>query len=115
WKAVVRTMFQRGWVFVVEAGKVIMVISVILWFLASYPKQDVGQPPLSGSVQVDAQPAEELQNPDSGGSVELESAQQLKQSYAGQFGRLIEPAIAPLGFDWKIGIALLTSFAAREV
>lgn len=93
WKLVLRTMTQRGWIFVVEAGKVIMVISIVLWFLASYP------------VQVQEQVHEQEQ-----GQVSA-----LEMSYAGQFGKFIEPAIEPLGFDWKIGIALLTSFAAREV
>ncbi len=88
WKLVLRTMMQRGWIFVVEAGKVIMVISIVLWFLASYPAQQ---------------------------EQEQEQTSALESSYAGRFGKFIEPAIEPLGFDWKIGIALLTSFAAREV
>lgn len=96
WKLVLRTMVQRGRIFVVEAGKVIMVISIALWFLASYPQQ--GQMQEQGQEQ---------------GQEVVDSA--LESSYAGRFGKFIEPAIEPLGFDWKIGIALLTSFAAREV
>lgn len=137
WKLVVRTMVQRGWVFVVEAGKVIMVISILLWFLASYPKQTIDSETTAGiqveqtqqelspdqaiiSAEVDSvQASDQDTSRISGQSLEQEvllpESNQLRNSYAGRFGRLIEPAIAPLGFDWKIGIALLTSFAAREV
>jgi ferrous iron transport protein B len=84
-------MLERARIFIADAGKVILAISVVLWFLASYPKVD------------DA-------------SAEGEKAgDHIRQSYAGQVGRFIEPAIEPLGFDWKIGIGLITSFAAREV
>jgi ferrous iron transport protein B len=100
WKLVLRTMGQRGWIFVVEAGKVIMVISIALWFLASYPEQMQEQ----GQEQVQEQEQEQEQG-----------VSALEMSYAGRFGKFIEPAIEPLGYDWKIGIALLTSFAAREV
>lgn len=82
-------MIERAKIFVTEAGKIILAISIVLWFLASYPKPDPGQ--------------------------DVTKGQAIAQSYAGQFGHMIEPAIAPLGFDWKIGIGLITSFAAREV
>ncbi len=86
-KTVAYQMFERAWLFLKKAGTVILAISVVLWFLASYPK--IGE--------------------DKGKS------EQLRQSYAGRMGRLIEPAIKPLGFDWKMGIGLVSSFAAREV
>lgn len=89
WKNVFLTAGQKAWQFVSEAGKVIFLISVILWFLASYS-------PESGFFN--PQPTEEI-----------------SESYAGKLGKFIEPVIAPLGYDWKIGIALITSFAAREV
>lgn len=95
WKLVFHNMFERGWIFVSEAGKVIMAISIVLWFLASFPKYDVTQHPI----------------PDG----ETLQSVQLRNSFAGQVGQLIEPVVKPLGFDWKIGIGLITSFAAREV
>lgn len=82
-------MIERARIFVTEAGKIILAISIVLWFLASYPKADP--------------------------SVGLAPGEAIKQSYAGQLGHFIEPAIAPLGFDWKMGIGVITSFAAREV
>jgi len=82
--SVFRQVLNRGKLFLIDAGKIIMLISVILWFLVSFPKNNFGE-------------------------VDIEN------SYAGKIGQTIEPAIEPLGFDWKIGIALITSFAAREV
>ena len=88
-KWVLLQMFERARVFVTEAGQIILAISVVLWFLASYPQPD---------------------DYDS-----MTSRSRIQQSYAGQLGQLIEPAIEPLGFDWKVGIGLITSFVAREV
>jgi len=107
-KLVLRTMFQRGRVFVVEAGKVIMIISIALWFLASYPKVPTEPAALGSANTTQVEPS-------STEASKTEASRQLENSYAGQFGKWIEPAIEPLGFDWKIGIALMTSFAAREV
>jgi ferrous iron transport protein B len=95
--AVLRHMWDRSKLFIRRAGTVILGISILLWFLASYPKLEVGRT-LPGAPP--AQPS---------------AGAQLRHSYAGQLGRLIEPAIAPLGFDWKIGIGIIGSFAAREV
>lgn len=97
WTVVFQNTAERGKIFVYEAGKIIVAISIVLWFLASFPK--VGM--------------EEFSN-ESNGTETIESYQ-LRHSYAGRFGKFIEPAIEPMGFDWKIGISLLTSFAAREV
>ena len=83
-RSVLRQVYHRGRLFLVDAGKIIMFISIILWFLVSFPKNDDGQ-------------------------------SNIIESYAGKIGQTIEPVIKPLGFDWKIGIALITSFAAREV
>jgi ferrous iron transport protein B len=94
--------------FVFEAGKVIVAISIILWVLASYGP---------GNSMEDASNRIKIQNPNLSG-VELSNkiaGEKLENSYAGHFGKFIEPAIRPLGYDWKIGIALITSFAAREV
>jgi ferrous iron transport protein B len=106
------TLYDKGQAFVWGAGKIIVAISVILWALASFGPGD--------SLQtIDKKYAVIAQQPDQPLSqTEIEtrrSAERLQASYAGEFGRLIEPAIKPLGFDWKIGIALLTSLAAREV
>lgn len=80
-------MLERAWIFVRRAGTVILGISIILWFLSAYPKAPAGATPTA----------------------------QLAQSFAGRAGHAIEPLIKPLGFDWQIGIGLISSFAAREV
>lgn len=110
WNNVALTMYEKVKAFVFEAGKVIIAISVILWVLASY-----GPPGKFKAIeQTYASPAytsryqpEQLQR--------MEASAKLENSFAGVLGKSIEPAIKPLGFDWKIGIALITSFAAREV
>jgi ferrous iron transport protein B len=110
WKNVGLTIVEKVKVFVWEAGKVIMAISIILWVLASYGPGE-GMERAEEQAQVTA----EQQNLSEEETSVLVSSQQLEASYAGRFGHFIEPVIRPLGFDWKIGIALLTSFAAREV
>ncbi|TDN37771.1 ferrous iron transport protein B [Hymenobacter sp. UV11] len=110
WKNVGLTIVEKVKTFVMQAGKVIIAISVLLWVLASYgPGQRQEQAAAQVQQQAAAQgwPAAETER-------RVASAR-LETSYAGAFGHVIEPAIRPLGFDWKIGIALLTSFAAREV
>ena len=77
-------VYDKGKSFVLTAGQIILAISIILWFLAAFPKDDFGN-------------------------------SNIENSYAASIGKAIEPAIEPLGFDWKIGIGLVTSFAAREV
>lgn len=112
WKNVLVTMVSKARIFVVDAGKVIIVISLILWVLSTY-----GPGERMAAVHTKY---EQLisQEKDKDKLKELEREQGtalLENSYAGILGKSIEPAIAPLGFDWKIGIALITSFAAREV
>ncbi|MES1221928.1 MAG: ferrous iron transport protein B, partial [Bacteroidota bacterium] len=110
WKNIFVTMITKAKIFVTDAGKVIIVISMILWALSSYgPKERMhavaekyNQP-----VQQNPQQADVL--------TKQKQAALLENSYAGVLGRTIEPVIHPLGYDWKIGIALITSFAAREV
>lgn len=110
WKNVALSMYERSKAFVFQAGKVIIAVSVILWVLASYGpgnrfekiEQKYHEPQYTKTLTPD----------------ELERAvksEKLENSYAGVLGHTIEPVIRPLGFDWKIGIALITSFAAREV
>jgi ferrous iron transport protein B len=110
WKNVGITMVEKARIFVTDAGKVIMIISMLLWFLSSYgPGNRMQKVEDKYSVLVQQMPLKK----DS--LHRHQSTEKLENSYAGILGRGIEPAIAPLGFDWKIGIALITSFAAREV
>lgn len=102
-RTVLQNVFERSWLFVKRAGTVILAISILLWALAYFPRAEVAV--LSPSSVVAAAESAELSG----------ESRQLEQSFAGQLGHAIEPVIAPLGFDWKIGIALIASFAAREV
>ncbi|GGF16321.1 ferrous iron transport protein B [Hymenobacter cavernae] len=110
WKNVGITIVEKVKTFVFQAGKVIVAISVILWVLASYgPGNALEQ----AETKARAVAAEQHLTP-----AETDNriaSEKLENSYAGLFGRTLEPAIRPLGFDWKVGIALITSFAAREV
>ena len=112
WKNIGVTMIEKARIFVKDAGRIIMIISLLLWFLSSYG-------PGNRMEQV-ANKYAALKNK-TADSAELKmlykqyNAEKLQNSYAGILGKTIEPAIQPLGFDWKIGIALITSFAAREV
>jgi len=110
WGNVVQTMINKAKIFVFDAGKVIMIISLILWALSSFGP---------GNRMKDVtQHYEQLKQQPNANTKELDKefgAAKLENSYAGILGKSIEPAITPLGYDWKIGIALITSFAAREV
>jgi ferrous iron transport protein B len=108
WKNVFNTIFQKTKTFVLEAGKIILTISVLLWALASYG-------PGSSMEKAEKNAAEIVKTSPELNYEEVLAAQKLEASYIGQFGHFIEPVIRPLGYDWKIGIALITSFAAREV
>jgi len=94
-RSVFRQVYTRGKQFLFNAGKIIMAVSIVLWFLASFPKVTTE----STNFNIDNT---EIVNP-------------IHNSYAGKIGHAIEPIIRPLGFDWKIGVGLITSFAAREV
>lgn len=110
WKNMFYTMVEKAKIFVYDAGKVIMVISLLLWVLSTY-----GPPKKMQAVSAKYE-ALAVKNP--GQDKELnkkEKTELLQNSYAGILGKVIEPVIRPLGYDWKIGIALITSFAAREV
>ena len=110
WRNVVVTMVSKAKIFVVDAGRVIMVISLILWALSFYgPKQKMESIATKYDLLIKQNPSQE-QELDREKNTEL-----LQNSYAGILGSSIEPLIRPLGYDWKIGIALITSFAAREV
>jgi ferrous iron transport protein B len=110
WANVIYTMYEKSKTFVIEAGKVIIAISIVLWVLATYGPSERFEAIEAKYAAIEAQK-------DSVQIATLErdkSAEKLENSYAGILGHMIEPAIRPLGFDWKIGIALITSFAARE-
>ncbi len=110
WGNVGVTMFEKAKVFVTDAGKIIVAISVVLWFLASYGPGD--------EIKTVEKKFEDTSFTSQYNSIDLDAMRQsekLTHSYAGHIGHFIEPAIMPLGFDWKIGISLITAFAAREV
>lgn len=90
-RSVFHQVYSRGKLFLFNAGKIIMAISIVLWFLASFPT---------------------VEKTDGAG---FDNINPIHNSYAGKIGHAIEPIIKPLGFDWKIGVGLITSFAAREV
>jgi ferrous iron transport protein B len=96
WKNLAIEIWLKTKVFLWDAGKIILALSIILWVLASFGPND-------------------LSKTESKMNKELSSAEKLEQSYLGIMGKCIEPIIQPLGYDWKIGIALISSFAAREV
>ncbi|MFT3846142.1 MAG: ferrous iron transport protein B [Lacibacter sp.] len=110
YKNVLLTMIEKGKIFVFDAGKIIMIISLLLWVLSSYgPKENMRKVTEEYEQLIAA-------NPSQLHTLEKEKqAALLQNSYAGVMGKYIEPVIRPLGYDWKIGIALITSFAAREV
>jgi ferrous iron transport protein B len=103
-------MFDKVKVFVTDAGKIIVAISIVLWVMSSFGPSDSFEQIDNGYKQKVASGILAQEQADN-----LEAADKLRASYAGIIGRSMEPIIAPLGFDWKIGIALITSFAAREV
>lgn len=110
WKNIFYTMIEKAKVFVFQAGKVIMVISLLLWVMSSFGP---GQKMAAVSTRYEKL---EQDNPEKAKQYGKErKTALLENSYAGILGRTIEPVIKPLGYDWKIGIALITSFAAREV
>ena len=110
WRNVGFTVLEKIKIFVFDAGKIILAISIILWFMASYgPGNEIekSSQELIKSEAYKASNSEEQQS--------LKSSVMLEHSYIGHLGKFIEPVIEPLGYDWKIGISLISSFAAREV
>jgi len=117
WRTVLRETWEKGRVFLSEAGTVILACTIGLWFLLSFPKDvpmskdyaALRQEVVASQVD-DTQKAEQLLDLEHN-----ESAEHLRGSYGGRLGRAIEPVLRPLGFDWKISIGLIGAFAAREV
>jgi ferrous iron transport protein B len=110
WRNVGLTIIEKVKVFLHDAGKVILAIAIVLWALSRFGPSERRQ-------NLEQQMAAELRaHPtDSLSIVGQYESLRLETSYAGILGKAIEPAIRPLGFDWKMGISLITSFAAREV
>jgi ferrous iron transport protein B len=109
-KNVAINVIEKTKAFVYGAGKIILAISIILWFLASYgpgKKFKNAEQIIQSKIENTALPQQELDN--------KIASYKLENSYIGIMGKTIEPAISPLGYDWKIGIAIISSFAAREV
>jgi ferrous iron transport protein B len=102
-RTVMQNMLTRAGLFVKRAGTVILAISIVLWALMYFPRAD--------KVYVNTPDTADL----AAAQQDFQKSAQLENSYAGQLGQVIEPVIKPLGFDWKIGVALIASFAAREV
>ena len=110
WKNVFQTMWSKAKIFVVDAGRIIMLISLVLWALSSYgPAERMASVTTQYEQAIQAPGADTIQLKNDLANARLEN------SYVGILGKSIEPVITPLGYDWKIGIALVTSFAAREV
>ncbi len=102
WKYVFLHLWEKVKIFVFDAGKVILAISIILWALASYGPFDTSSHQVNATTAADS-------------SFGIYKVDNLEYSFIGKLGHGIEPVIRPLGYDWKIGVALITSFAAREV
>jgi ferrous iron transport protein B len=109
--------FDRAKIFVKQAGTIILMISLVLWALSYYPKSAPPAAALTLETQAaqiekaDAAKAESLRVD----ADRLTAQHSLQNSFAGKIGRVMEPVIAPLGYDWQIGIGIFSSFAAREV
>lgn len=110
WGNVIATMFNKAKMFVFDAGKIIVAIAVILWFMASY-----GPSGEMKSIEQQTRMEAKAKNISVKETDQLVQSEKITHSYAGHLGKFIEPVIRPLGFDWKIGISLITCFAAREV
>lgn len=116
-RVVLRHMWDRSLIFVRRAGTVILVLNMLLWVLSTYPRSGDRAGVFAGRrAQVEREmPA----GPERDGRLTAldreEAGENLRYSFAGMLGRAVEPLVAPLGFDWKIGIGIVASFAAREV
>jgi ferrous iron transport protein B len=108
-RVVARHMWDRSRLFLRRAGTVILGINILLWFLATYPRNAEIEKNFTATraATTDTQQLAELDKQEAG--------ENLRNSFAGRMGHFIEPGIAPLGFDWKMGIGIISSFAAREV
>jgi ferrous iron transport protein B len=121
WSNVFYLIYEKVKIFLVDAGKVILAVSVVLWFMVSFgPGEEFKK--VSATIEdCKLNPADTVRDVQGkifyvkGEMISSLESRKLELSYAGRLGKIIEPAIAPLGYDWKIGISLITSLAAREV
>jgi ferrous iron transport protein B len=110
WNNISLSIYNKVKLFLFDAGKIIIAVAIVLWMLSSYGPSNAFkkiEKKYTTEKYINNYTEKEIQT--------LKSAEKLEASYAGILGKTIEPTIKPLGFDWKIGIALITSFAAREV
>lgn len=119
-----RHMWDRAKLFLQKAGTVILGINILLWFLATYPRHADLETPIRSAIQdVEARRADAAHDPARAEALHTELADletrlastRLRHSFAGGLGHVVEPLLRPLGFDWQIGIGIVSSFAAREV
>jgi ferrous iron transport protein B len=104
------TVWEKVKTFTLEVGKIIIILSIALWFLGTYGPNDKMALAEKEAIEIAVEKGfSDIEKED------LIASKTLEASYIGHFGKFIEPSIRPLGYDWKIGIALITSFAAREV
>ena len=105
--AVIKKITERAWIYIRKAGTIILGVSILLWFLSAYPKKDVYDVDAAVAAGTIELSEDELGNARKG--------EDLQHSAAGRIGKAMEPFIAPMGFDWKLGISMLGAFAAKEV
>ena len=126
WRSVGRQTFERAGIFLKEAGTVIAACTIVLWALLSYPAPEQPRPPSQRAIAAfsavrspprtaAADGAEVAALADNSAALGKWQADKLRGSFGGQLGRALEPVIAPLGFDWKLGVGIVGAFAAREV
>jgi ferrous iron transport protein B len=116
-------MWERGWLYLKKAGTVILGISILLWVIASYPKKSTFDRDYEGELKRIEQRLIPESGPDAQSMfadeqseiMRARKSEELAYSLAGRIGHAIEPLLKPMGFDWKIGTALIGAFAAKEV
>jgi ferrous iron transport protein B len=115
--SVLTMMWLRARAFLSEAGSVILAFTILMWLLLSYPKleQPESQAPMAGGQSALVTPGSAVAEPSADAAEPSFEARQLEQSFGGRLGKALEPALEPLGFDWKIGVGIVGAFAAREV
>lgn len=105
-----RYAYERGWMFLRDAGTIILLISIGIWALSTYPKlsdEQFTENMTADSVAVDTLSEDELAN--------LRSSADQRHALIGRMGQAVAPVFEPLGFDWKVSVGVMTSFAAREM
>lgn len=114
-RVVLHRILERGWAFLRNAGTLILATSVVVWAIAYYPRIEPETAPGRGETASTDAPGDASAGDSADDGASEDAASQLRQSYLGRMGRLIEPIVRPLGWDWRIGCAVIASFPAREV